>query len=140
MVSNSPVPFPLQRFIIILTDHLAKCEAEEKDYSTPWYKWVIERLQQVFLLVSIHSLIMLIFIGMCALLPTIRTDKSFSPHAGNIELIIITQIVHFMYDLYVETLVISFVVFFLCSIVILILRTLHEMLRNIIARKLIYLQ
>ncbi|KAK2168200.1 hypothetical protein LSH36_19g01045 [Paralvinella palmiformis] len=39
-----------QRFIIILTDHLAKCESDDSDYNTHWYKWVIERLQQVFLL------------------------------------------------------------------------------------------
>ncbi|KAK2178619.1 hypothetical protein NP493_537g00021 [Ridgeia piscesae] len=39
-----------QRFIIILTDHLAKCEADGRDYNTPWYKWVVERLQQVFLM------------------------------------------------------------------------------------------
>ncbi|XP_064620133.1 nuclear cap-binding protein subunit 1-like [Lineus longissimus] len=39
-----------QRFIIILTEHLARCEAEGKDVSTPWFKWVIERLQQTFLM------------------------------------------------------------------------------------------
>ncbi|XP_062577791.1 nuclear cap-binding protein subunit 1-like [Saccostrea cucullata] len=38
------------RFIMILTDHLAKCEGNGIDYNTPWYKWVIERLQQIFLL------------------------------------------------------------------------------------------
>ncbi|XP_059175429.1 nuclear cap-binding protein subunit 1-A-like [Physella acuta] len=39
-----------QRFIIVLTEHLARCESAGIDYNTPWYKWVIERLQQVFLL------------------------------------------------------------------------------------------
>ena len=43
----------LQRFIIILTDHLVQCEAEGRDYNTPWYKWVIERLHQVFLMVCL---------------------------------------------------------------------------------------
>lgn len=38
-----------QRFIMILTDHLARCEGNGIDYNTPWYKWVIERLQQIFL-------------------------------------------------------------------------------------------
>ncbi|XP_064607939.1 nuclear cap-binding protein subunit 1-like [Liolophura sinensis] len=38
-----------QRFIIILTNHLARCEGEGIDYNTPWYKWVSERLQQIFL-------------------------------------------------------------------------------------------
>ena len=51
----------LQRFIMILTDHLAKCEGNGIDYNTPWYKWVIERLQQIFLLVSIYRLLSLIF-------------------------------------------------------------------------------
>ena len=36
---------------MILTDHLARCESEGRDYNTSWYKWVIERLQQVFLMV-----------------------------------------------------------------------------------------
>ncbi|KAH3741507.1 nuclear cap-binding protein subunit 1-like [Dreissena polymorpha] len=44
-----------QRFIIILTDHLARCESESVDYQTPWYKWVIERLQEVFL--AHHNLV-----------------------------------------------------------------------------------
>ncbi|XP_074649967.1 nuclear cap-binding protein subunit 1-like [Tubulanus polymorphus] len=39
-----------QRFIMILTEHLARSEAERQDYNTPWYKWVIERLQQTLLL------------------------------------------------------------------------------------------
>ena len=43
----------LQRFIIILSNHLARCEVEGLDYNTAWYKWVIERLQQVFVLVSL---------------------------------------------------------------------------------------
>ncbi|XP_046556398.1 nuclear cap-binding protein subunit 1-like [Haliotis rubra] len=38
-----------QRFIILLTEHLARCEGAGIDYNTPWYKWVIERLQQIFL-------------------------------------------------------------------------------------------
>ncbi|CAH1796073.1 unnamed protein product [Owenia fusiformis] len=38
-----------QRFIMILTNHHASCEAIGKDFNTPWYKWVIERLRQVFL-------------------------------------------------------------------------------------------
>ncbi|CAG2189177.1 CBP80 [Mytilus edulis] len=39
-----------QRFIMVLSDHLANCESNGIDYSTPWYKWCIERLQQIFLL------------------------------------------------------------------------------------------
>jgi nuclear cap-binding protein subunit 1 len=39
-----------QRFIMILTEHLTQSESTQRDYNTPWYKWIIERLQQVFLL------------------------------------------------------------------------------------------
>ena len=42
----------MQRFIHVLSDHLSQCEAKRCDYNTPWYKWIIERLQQFFLLVS----------------------------------------------------------------------------------------
>ncbi|XP_077988727.1 nuclear cap-binding protein subunit 1-like isoform X2 [Glandiceps talaboti] len=38
-----------QRFIIILTEHLVKCDNESKDFNTHWYKQVRGRLQQVFL-------------------------------------------------------------------------------------------
>ncbi|XP_056648176.1 nuclear cap-binding protein subunit 1 [Diorhabda carinulata] len=38
-----------QRFIMILSEHLVRCDTDGKDYSTHWYKWTIGRLQQVFL-------------------------------------------------------------------------------------------
>ncbi|XP_029633354.1 nuclear cap-binding protein subunit 1 [Octopus sinensis] len=38
-----------QRFIILLTEHFARCEAEGIDWNTSRYKWVIERLHEVFL-------------------------------------------------------------------------------------------
>nr|XP_014345372.1 PREDICTED: nuclear cap-binding protein subunit 1 [Latimeria chalumnae] len=38
-----------QRFIMILTEHLVRCETGGIDFSTPWYKNCIERLQQIFL-------------------------------------------------------------------------------------------
>jgi nuclear cap-binding protein subunit 1 len=34
---------------MVLTEHLARCESNGIDYNTPWYKWVIERLQHIFL-------------------------------------------------------------------------------------------
>lgn len=37
---------------MVLTEHLAKCESAGIDYNTPWYKWVIERLQHIFLQVG----------------------------------------------------------------------------------------
>lgn len=42
-----------QRFIMILSEHLVKCDTDGKDFNTHWYKWTIGRLQQVFLAVSI---------------------------------------------------------------------------------------
>ncbi|XP_040273221.1 nuclear cap-binding protein subunit 1 [Bufo bufo] len=39
-----------QRFIMILTEHLVRCETGGIDVITPWYKNCIERLQQIFLL------------------------------------------------------------------------------------------
>nr|XP_033772929.1 nuclear cap-binding protein subunit 1 isoform X4 [Geotrypetes seraphini] len=38
-----------QRFIMILTEHLVRCETGGIDVITPWYKNCIERLQQIFL-------------------------------------------------------------------------------------------
>ncbi|CAM9500612.1 unnamed protein product [Lampetra planeri] len=38
-----------QRFIMILTEHLVRCETSGTERRTPWYKNCIERLQQIFL-------------------------------------------------------------------------------------------
>ncbi|KAM9641871.1 nuclear cap-binding protein subunit 1 isoform 5-T7 [Trichechus inunguis] len=38
-----------QRFIMILTEHLVRCETDGTNVLTPWYKNCIERLQQIFL-------------------------------------------------------------------------------------------
>uniref|UniRef100_A0A2K6P2S9 Nuclear cap binding protein subunit 1 n=1 Tax=Rhinopithecus roxellana TaxID=61622 RepID=A0A2K6P2S9_RHIRO len=38
-----------QRFIMILTEHLVRCETDGTSVLTPWYKNCIERLQQIFL-------------------------------------------------------------------------------------------
>lgn len=38
-----------QRFIMILSEHLVRCDTDGKDFNTHWYKWTIGRLQQVFL-------------------------------------------------------------------------------------------
>lgn len=38
-----------QRFIMMLTEHLVRCETGGIDFNTTWYKICIERLQQVFL-------------------------------------------------------------------------------------------
>lgn len=42
-----------QRFIMILSEHLVRCDTDGLDYGSFWYKWTIGRLQQVFLIVSI---------------------------------------------------------------------------------------
>ncbi|XP_066576320.1 nuclear cap-binding protein subunit 1 [Amia ocellicauda] len=39
-----------QRFIMILTEHLVRCETASVDFNTPWYKNCIERLQLIFLM------------------------------------------------------------------------------------------
>jgi nuclear cap-binding protein subunit 1 len=40
-----------QRFIMTLSDFLNECESKNVDpVSTPWLKWIIERLQEIFLL------------------------------------------------------------------------------------------
>jgi len=45
-----------QRFIMILSEHLVRCDTDNKDFNTFWYKWTVGRLQQVFLTVSILRL------------------------------------------------------------------------------------
>ncbi len=40
-----------QRFIMLLTEHLVRCETSAVDINTSWYKNCIERLQQIFLMV-----------------------------------------------------------------------------------------
>ncbi|XP_053284070.1 nuclear cap-binding protein subunit 1 isoform X2 [Pleuronectes platessa] len=46
-----------QRFIMLLTEHLVRCETGSVDISTAWYKSCIERLQEIFLMhhVTIHQ-------------------------------------------------------------------------------------
>ncbi|KAA8588585.1 hypothetical protein FQN60_009930 [Etheostoma spectabile] len=39
-----------KRFIMLLTEHLVRCETGSVDITTPWYKNCVERLQQVFLM------------------------------------------------------------------------------------------
>uniref|UniRef100_A0A8C4ZAV0 MIF4G domain-containing protein n=1 Tax=Gadus morhua TaxID=8049 RepID=A0A8C4ZAV0_GADMO len=39
-----------QRFIMMLTEHLVRCETGSVDINTPWYKTCTERLQQIFLM------------------------------------------------------------------------------------------
>lgn len=46
-----------QRFIMILSEHLVKCDTDGRDYNTDWYRWTIGRLQQVFLVVSFTQIV-----------------------------------------------------------------------------------
>ena len=41
-----------QRFIMILSEHLVRCDTDGIDFKTPWYRWTVGRLQQIFLMVS----------------------------------------------------------------------------------------
>lgn len=49
-----------QRFIMLLTEHLVRCETAGTDINTSWYKSCIERLQQIFLM---HHLIIQQYMG-----------------------------------------------------------------------------
>lgn len=42
-----------QRFIMILSEHLVRCDTDGQDFDNDWYRWTIGRLQQVFLMVCI---------------------------------------------------------------------------------------
>lgn len=48
-----------QRFIIILSEHLLRCDTDGQDYDNDWYRWTIGRLQQVFLVVRIEIKVLL---------------------------------------------------------------------------------
>lgn len=39
---------------MILSEHLVKCDTDDKPFDTYWYKYTIGRLQQVFLAVSLY--------------------------------------------------------------------------------------
>jgi len=39
-----------QRFLMILSDHFAKCDENRSSYDNPWYKNTIDRLKEMFLL------------------------------------------------------------------------------------------
>ena len=39
-----------QRFIMILSEHLVRCDTDGIDFKTPWYKSTNGRLQQIFLM------------------------------------------------------------------------------------------
>ena len=45
-----------QRFIMILSEHLVRCDTDGIDFKTPWYRWTVGRLQQIFLMVSFSTL------------------------------------------------------------------------------------
>uniref|UniRef100_A0A8C2I4P5 Nuclear cap-binding protein subunit 1 n=1 Tax=Cyprinus carpio TaxID=7962 RepID=A0A8C2I4P5_CYPCA len=49
-----------QRFIMLLTEHLVRCETSGIDINTTWYKNCIERLQQIFLM---HHVIIQQYMG-----------------------------------------------------------------------------
>merc|ERR1711988_727659 len=39
-----------QRFIMILSEHLVRCDTDGIDFKTPWYRWTVGRLQQIFMM------------------------------------------------------------------------------------------
>nr|CAG4650844.1 EOG090X03JL [Simocephalus serrulatus] len=38
-----------ERFIMILSEHVVRCDTDGKDFNTFWYQWTVGRLQQVFM-------------------------------------------------------------------------------------------
>ena len=44
--------FIFQRFIMILSEHVVRCDTDGKDFNTFWYQWTVGRLQQVFMAVT----------------------------------------------------------------------------------------
>merc|ERR1712107_618647 len=43
-------PCIFQRFIMILSEHFLRCDTDGIDFKTPWYRWTVGRLQQVFMM------------------------------------------------------------------------------------------
>ena len=39
-----------QRFIMILSEHLVRCDTDAVDFKSPWYQWTVGRLHQIFML------------------------------------------------------------------------------------------
>merc|ERR1719357_208434 len=39
-----------QRFIMILSEHLVRCDTDAVDFKNPWYNWTVGRLHQIFML------------------------------------------------------------------------------------------
>merc|ERR1712088_858412 len=39
-----------QRFIMILSEHLVRCDTDAVDFKNPWYMWTVGRLHQIFML------------------------------------------------------------------------------------------
>lgn len=37
-----------QRFIMLLSEHIQRCESQGKSFKNHWFRWTIGRLQQVF--------------------------------------------------------------------------------------------
>jgi len=38
-----------QRFIMILSEHLVRCDTDAVDFKTPWFQWTVGRLHQIFM-------------------------------------------------------------------------------------------
>jgi len=39
-----------QRFIMILSEHLVRCDTDAVDFKSPWYLWTVGRLHQIFMI------------------------------------------------------------------------------------------
>lgn len=51
-----------QRFIMILSEHITRCDTDGKTFNTAWFRWTIGRLQQVFS--QVRFLLMFTLVGL----------------------------------------------------------------------------
>lgn len=89
-----------QRFIMILSEHLVRCDTDGRDFDTDWYKWTVGRLQQVFLMVSPFAFLSVSFkawnkcLTIFFSLAASRTSPEVQQHFGNSTLYIRPRLAH----------------------------------------------
>lgn len=59
---------------MILSEHLVKCDTDDRPFDTYWYKYTVGRLQQVFLAVSITILIKMYILLYLVMQLDLKTD------------------------------------------------------------------
>lgn len=87
-----------QRFIMILSEHIARCDTDGKTFDTAWYRWTIGRLQQVFMQVrKLYILLAEIFrenlVGyiLILLLYVFQHTEQVAQYSSTLETLLFTQ-------------------------------------------------